>query len=173
MADRPEPGSGGETARARTGLPAWVWIAWILLLAGAALGTAAWVQSGKEAVPSEAPGKPEQFCNTVGELQGMGDLSLVVGVQDTGLQPAIDGLRALADAEPPAVIRDDITQLADALSAVQDDARAVPDDDPQGLTTVMRSLQDRLRDLQPASDRVDAYTEKWCGASLNSSSGDG
>ena len=30
-----------------------------------------------------------------------------------------------------------------------------------------------LRQLQPASDQVDAYTEKWCGASLNSTSGDG
>jgi hypothetical protein len=173
MAERPDPGPGGETARERTGLPAWVWIAWILLLAGAALGTAAWVESGKDAVPSEAPGRPEQFCNTVGELQDIGDLSLAVGEQDTGLQPAIDGLRRLADAEPPAVIRDDLTRLADALSGVQDDARAAPADDPGSLATVMRSLQDRLRDLQPASDRVDAYTEKWCGASLNSSSGDG
>jgi hypothetical protein len=172
MAARPEPDPGGETARERTGLPAWVWIVMILLAVGAALGSAAWVESGKEAVPTEAPGQPEQFCNTVGELQAIGDLSLVVGEQDTGLQPAIDGLRRLADAEPPAVIRDDLTQLADALSGVQDDARAVADDDPEGLNTVLRSLQDRLRDLQPASDQVDAYTEKWCGASLNSSSGD-
>ena len=96
-----------------------------------------------------------------------------MGGQDTGLQPAIDGLRRLADAEPPAVIRDDLEQLADALVGVQDDARSVAADDPEGLATVMRSLQDRLRDLQPASDRVDAYTEKWCGASLNSSTGDG
>jgi hypothetical protein len=173
MADRPDPDPGGDTARDRTGLPAWVWILWILILAGAALGTAAWVGAGDDAVPSEAPAQPEPFCNTVGELQGMGDLSLVVGEQDTGLQPAIDSLRRLADAGPPAIIADDLNQLADALSAVQDDARAVPADDPQGLTTVLRSLQDRLRDLQPASDRIDAYTEKWCGASLNSSSGDG
>lgn len=173
MVDGPEPEPGRGTARERTGLPAWVWIAWILLLAGAALGTAAWVQSSDQAVPTEAPGQPEQFCNTVGDLQGMGDLSLVVGEQDTGLQPAIDGLRRLAAAEPPAVIRADLDQLADALSAVQDDARAVAGDDQEGPTTVMRSLQDRLRDLQPASDRIDAYTETWCGASLNPSPGDG
>lgn len=175
MADRPDPDPepGADSARQRTGLPAWVWIVWILLLAGAALGTAAWVEAGKEPVPTEAPGQPAQFCNTVGELQGLTELSLVVGESDTGLQPAIDGLRRLADADPPTVIRDDLTHLADALVAVQDEARAVAPDDPLGLTTVARSLEDRLRELQDSSDRVDAYTEKWCGASLNSTSGDG
>ena len=63
--------------------------------------------------------------------------------------------------------RDDLDQLAGALDQVVAEAEGVAADDPTGLDRVLAMLDGRLRELQPASDRVNSYTERWCGGSVN------
>ena len=48
------------------------------------------------------------------------------------------------------------------------DAEAMPTDDPTAFAQVVAGLDDRLGRLQASSDRVNAYTDRWCGAAINS-----
>lgn len=160
----------GRAAARRTPLPGWAWIALVAVAVGGALLAGWWFGRG-DAVATEAPSRPEQFCNTVGELQGAGDITVDVGAGSEGtqgLRRAADGLRALADAGPPAPIRDDLAELAGAVDEVVAQAEAVAPDDAAGIDRVLTVLDQRLRSLQAASDRVNTYTERWCGSSINS-----
>ncbi len=168
MADA-TPTSPDDDGRRRNPVPGWVWILLVVVAVGASLGAAWWFE--RDTSVSEAPGQPETFCNTVGELQSTGDITVDLGTGTdgtAGLRDAAAGLRRLAGAEPPAQIRDDLEELAGALDAVVADAQAMPSGDPSALGQVLASLDESLRDLQPASDRVNAYTDRWCGAAINS-----
>jgi hypothetical protein len=168
MAD-PTPTTPDDDSRRRTPVPGWVWILLVVVAVGASLGAAWWFE--RDTSVSEAPGQPETFCNTVGELQSVGDISvdLGAGTEGTaGLRDAAVGLRRLAEAEPPAQIRDDLEQLAGALDGVVADAEAMPAGDLTAVAQVVAGLDERLRRLQAASDRVNAYTDRWCGAAINS-----
>jgi hypothetical protein len=164
--DAVPPGGG---ARRRGPLRAWVWIVLVVVAVGASLGAAWWFERDTSA--SEAPGQPEAFCNTVGELQSVGDITVDLGSGTdgtAGLRNAAAGLRRLAEAEPPARIRDDLEQLAGALDAVVADAEAMPAGDTTAFARVVSGLDERLGRLQSSSDRVNAYTDRWCGAGINS-----
>ena len=39
--------------------------------------------------------------------------------------------------------------------------------DPSAFTQVVAGLDERLGRLQASSDRVNAYTDRWCGAAIN------
>jgi hypothetical protein len=168
MAD-PDPNPSDDPGRRRGPVPGWVWILLVVVAVGASLAAAWWFE--RDTSVSEAPGRPETFCNVVGELQAAGDISVDLGAGadgTAGLREAADGLRRLAEAEPPAQIRDDLEQLATAVDEVVAEAEAIPAGDPTAFEQVLTALDDRLRPLQPASDRVNAYTERWCGAAINS-----
>jgi hypothetical protein len=163
------PTPSDESGQRRPPVPGWVWILLVVVAVGGSLLAGWWF--GRDTTTSEAPGRPEAFCNAVGELQGSGDMTLDVGTGaegTKGLSDAAAGLRRLAAAEPPARIRDDLEQLAGALDEVVVEAESVAPDDPTGLDRVLTVLDDRLRGSQAASDRVNAYTDRWCGAALNS-----
>ena len=125
MAD-PTPTSPDDSGRRRSPVPGWVWILLVVVAVG---GLAGGGRGGSSATPRcrEAPGQPEAFCNTVGELQAVGDISVDVGTGaegTAGLRNAAAGLRRLAAAEPPAEIRDDLEQLAVAVDEVVAEAEA-------------------------------------------------
>lgn len=154
----------------RTPLPGWAWIALVVVAVVGAL-LAGWWFGRSDAVATEAPDQPELFCNTVGQLQAAGDVTVDLGSGrdgTQGLRTSADGLRRLADAGPPAQIRHDLDELAAAVDDVVTEAEGVAPDDAAGLDRVLTLLDQRLRGLQAASDRVNSYTERWCGASINS-----
>jgi hypothetical protein len=170
MVDPPSSPSDDPKAVRRTPLPGWAWIALVAIAVGGALLAGWWF--GRDDAVTQAPRQPEVFCNTVGQLQRTGDITVDVsaGVDGTkGLRGAADGLRRLADAGPPAAIRADLEEVATAVDDVVAEAEAVAPDDPNGLSQVLGVLDQRLRGVQAASDRVNAYTERWCGASVNPS----
>jgi hypothetical protein len=155
--------------RRRGPVSGWVWILLVAVAVGASLVAAWWFE--RDTTVSEAPGRPEAFCNTVGELQSVGDISVDLGTGadgTSGLRDAAAGLRRLAEAEPPARILDDLDQLAGALDAVVADAEAMPANDPAAFAKVVAGLDERLGRLQAESDQVNAYTDRWCGAGINS-----
>jgi hypothetical protein len=169
MADPTPTSPDDDGRRRRSPVPGWVWILLVALAVGGSLAAAWWFE--RDTSVSEAPGQPEAFCNTVGELQAVGDISIDVGTGaegTAGLRNAAAGLRRLAAAEPPAEIRDDLEQLAAAVDQVVAEAEAMSADAPAALQQVLASLDERLRLLQTSSDRVNAYTDRWCGAAVNS-----
>jgi hypothetical protein len=169
MAD-PTPPTTDGTASRRAPVPGWVWIGLVAVAVAGALLAGWWFEREDNGPPTAAPGQPAAFCAAVSGLQGAGEISVDIGTgaQGTqGLRDAAAGLRRLAAADPPASIRDDIDQLAGALDEVVAQAEAVAPDDATGLDRVLTVLDTRLRELQAASDRVDAYTQRWCGASVN------
>ena len=155
---------GGHTGRAPVrGL---VWIGLVVLLSVGAL-TAAWWFDRPVSVAREAPGQPEAFCNTVGRLYQDGQGGGVAGGDRSALVAVRNDLAALAAAEPPAQIRADLGGLVDALDAVIADAEGSATDDLPVATSAYGELQRRLRGLGAESDRVNDYTERWCGTPLN------
>ena len=170
----PSPTPPDDSARRRTPLPGWAWILLVVVAVGGSLAVAWWFE--RDTSVSEAPGQPETFCNTVGELQSTGDITISLGTGPDATAPLTDaaaGLRRVARAEPPAQIRDDLYASAAALDDVAAEAGSVLADDPTAVARVLASLDERLRELQPASDRVNAYTDRWCGATINSPATDG
>ena len=101
----PTPHRADDAGR-RGPVPGWVWIGMVGLVVAGAL-VAGWWFDRKDAPVTTAPGQPEAFCHTVGELQGVGELSVDIGTGPTGtesLRGVADGLRRLAAADPPAQI---------------------------------------------------------------------
>lgn len=170
MSDPSPPRPDDPAEARRTPLPGWVWIALVVVAVAGSLLTGWWF-GRDDAVATEAPSRPEAFCNTVGELQGTGDITVDVGAGPEGtrgLRDSAGGLRRLAEAGPPTQIRHDLEDLAAAVDEVATEAEAVAPDDAAGTDRVLTVLDRRLRGLQDASDRVNTYTERWCGASVNS-----
>jgi hypothetical protein len=168
MAD-PTPTSPDDDGRRRSPVPGWVWILLVVVAVAGSLVAAWWFE--RDTSVSEAPGQPETFCNTVGELQSAGDITVDLGAGTDGtadLREAASGLRRLAAADPPARVRDDLERLAGAVDEVVAEAEALPADDPTAVAQLITGLDERLAPLQASSDRVNAYTERWCGAAINS-----
>jgi len=161
MAEDTGQGRGGT--RGRTGLPPWVWLVTVLVAVLAALGSAWWVEQDT-AVPDEPPGRPEEFCAAVTELRSGDEITVTVGEGSSGLQPTIDGLRRLLTTDAPDRIHRDVDELVAALEEVQAEADAVAPDDTSGLARVSGILDGRLRELREGSERIEAYTARWCTA---------
>lgn len=144
-----------------------VWLAVIVVMAAGSLVAAWWSERSTAPDLDVAPAEPSVFCNTVGELHARGAITVAMGEGAAGLQSVSDGLGRLAAAGPPAAIRDDLVSLQQALDPVIRAALVATPGDSGTVGELLVLLDDQTRDLQPASDRVNAYTKRWCGVDLN------
>lgn len=143
-----------------------VWIGLVAVVVAGAL-VVAWLAERRTGDTSAAPRDGAAYCNTVGELHRGGDITLAIGEGSDGLQRVADGLVRLQDAGPPTQIRDDLGEVRSALLPVIAATSSADPQDPAAMSRLLRMLDDEARKVQPAADRVNAYTERWCGVDLN------
>ena len=134
-----------------------------------------WLRRGGSSVTPRCrrpPASPRPSATPSVSSQSVGDISIDLGTGTdgtAGLRDAAAGLRRLAAAEPPARIRDDLEQLAGAARRGRGRGRG------HARRRSHRVRPGRRRRstsgcgrLQASSDRVNAYTDRWCGAAINS-----
>jgi hypothetical protein len=170
MSDEPTGSQDPGSRPAPTGRNWWdrgaVWLVLIVIGVVASLGAAGWYERDRGDV-SAAPAEPSTFCNTVGELHARGAITFASDDPAGSLQAVSDGLGRLGLAGPPAQIRRDLEGLRLALDPVIRRALASRLDEPATPSELSDLLADRTRPLQPESDRLNAYTRRWCGVDLN------
>jgi len=159
----PSPATGGPRRWWDRGL---VWLIVIVVGVAGALGVGWWVERDTFDT-SKPPTDGSQFCNTVAELQAGGDITVAMGQGAGGLQEVSDGLGRLQEAGVPNQIDDDLRALRGALDPVIREALTSDPADPQAINRLVVLLDDRTRELQLQSDRLNDYTKRWCGVDLN------
>lgn len=144
----------------------WVWLVLIAVGIVGALVAAWWADRDGDPL-TQPPGQGADYCNTVAGLQADGDITVTLTRGAAALQSISDGFGQLQQAGPPDQIVGDLDALRLALDPVIRAALEAELTDPQTVADLVTLLDDQTRPLQAESDRVNAYTARWCGVDLN------
>ncbi len=143
-----------------------VWLVAISVGIVGALVAAWWAERDGDAL-ARPPAQGAAYCNTVAELQSDGDITVTLTRGAAGLQSISDGFGQLQQAGPPRQIVADLDALRLALDPVVRASLEAELTDPRTVADLATLLDDQTRPLQAESDRVNAYTARWCGVDLN------
>ena len=143
-----------------------VWFVLIALGIVGALVVGWWADRESDPL-TQPPEQGAQYCNTVADLQADGDITVTLTRGAAGLQSISDGFGELQQAGPPDQIVADLDALRLALDPVIRASLEAELTDPRAVADLVALLEDQTRPLQVESDRVNAYTARWCGVDLN------